>query len=155
METRSVPVGSPPDVAEPARSDDSETTGTSRPRVGTSRPRVFDKQRVLSLCNGDPDLAREMADLFLDITGTLVGELRGAVEAADADAVQRVAHTLKGAASNLAGDSLADTARQLMGLGEQRDLAAAPKILAQLDDDLAQLTKALTEFSSELAGQAA
>lgn len=127
----------------------------ARAEAAASRPPVLDRERTLSLCAGDPELAREMVDLLLETAGGLVAGLHDAVAAADADAVHRRAHALKGAAANVGGGRIEATARRLMAIGQDRDLDRAAAVLTELDDDLARLEWALTAFRHDLGGGAA
>ena len=55
---------------------------------------------------GDADLLSELSTMFLDASSSSLAALREAVEEGDALTVERVAHTLKGAAGNMGAAEL-------------------------------------------------
>ncbi len=115
---------------------------------------VFDARRTLARCGDDPEFACEIVDLFLDTAAELAGDLKSAVADADADAVHRVAHRLKGAATNVSGARVEAVTQQLTAMGKQDQLEDAESLLPRLDAELVQLERALVTFQAELAGQA-
>ena len=129
---------------------------TQRAVARTSSPLgAFNPQRALSLCNDDPDLARDLSALFLTTASELVAKLQAAAAAGDSREIQGVAHTLKGAAANLGGERLEALAKVLMKLGREGELAAASARMGQLHDELRQLEAALAQFRSDLDSRAA
>ena len=75
--------------------------------------------------DNDPQLLRDLVDLFLDECPRLVDEIRVALERKDAKAVQRGAHSLKGSTSNLAAKMASEAALKLERLAHAGDLADA------------------------------
>ncbi len=138
------------------RATERQSSPTTTPHDSASRElRALNPQRALSLCNNDPDLARDLATLFLETASDLVAELHAATDSADAEAIGRVAHTLKGAAANLGGERLERAAKNLMRMGRNNQLPEAPARMEQLDQELARLRSALARFRAELESRAA
>ncbi len=115
---------------------------------------VFDGESTLARCAGDPEFACEIVDLFLDTATELGAELHVAVAAGDGDAVHRVAHRLKGAATNVSGERVVELTQRLTEMGKHGELDAAGTLLPSLDDELARLERALVTFRAEMAGEA-
>ena len=92
--------------------------------------------------------------MFLDTVDDLVAGLHAAAAAADAESVHRVAHRLKGAATNVSGARVEDAAEQLSRMGRRGELEEAPRVLARLDREVARLNRELAGFRKELAGKA-
>ncbi len=115
---------------------------------------IFDGERTLARCGGDPEFACEIVDLFLETAEEIFGELRAAIEAADGQAVHRVAHRLKGAATNVSGARVEAVAQRLTEMGRHGELDAARALLPRIDDELALLGQALKGFQAELTGSA-
>ena len=113
-------------------------------------PPVFDPERTLSRCAGDPCFAREVVDLFLATASELAAGLHRAAAAADAHTVHHLAHRLKGAATFISGGRVEELARQLSQMGQDGDLGDSGSALAKLDDEIALLEGALVTFRSEL-----
>jgi HPt (histidine-containing phosphotransfer) domain-containing protein len=85
------------------------------------------------LGGGDPGLASELVDLFLDDTPSRLGALREAVAAADAEALVRAGHALRGSASTLGATAMADLCAALERLGRDGTCAGAAPVLVQLE----------------------
>ncbi len=124
------------------------------PVAEEAAPPVFDARRTLARCGDDPEFACEIVELFLDSAGELASGLHAAVAGDDAHAVHRVAHRLKGAATNVSGARLEAVAQQLTAMGKHGQLEDAGPLLPRLDAELDQLERALVTFQAELAGQA-
>ncbi len=130
----------------------------------TRMRKVFDRQRTLARCADDPEFTREIIDLFLGTAAELLGALREAVAAAEADEVHRLAHRLKGAASNVSAERLEEAAQRLTEMGKQGDLessagcasgANAAAVMDELEAELTHLERELTMFRTELVEGAA
>ena len=104
---------------------------------------AIDVPELLQRLGGDADLARDVVDLFRLDWPTSLARLRAALEAGDAGAVQRAAHSLKGAAGNLSAGPTTAAARDIEHLAEARDLAAAGAELPRLEREAARLFTAL------------
>ncbi len=114
---------------------------------------AFDRVEVLRRLEGDDQLLREVIDLFIQDSASLVDRLRTAVERNDADEVRAAAHRLKGAASNLAAGPVTDAARALEVIGEQGTLAEAMPAWQHLKHEADRLAVALRATQKEPAGQ--
>ncbi len=133
-----------------------EERGDPPPADSTAAERkVFDPERTLARCAGDPEFAREIVDLFLETAGDLAGTLRDAVTSAAADEVHRLAHRLKGAASNVSAERLELAAQRLTEMGRHGELAAAGAVMGELEDELARLQRELIAFRAEMVEGAA
>jgi len=91
----------------------------------------------------DVDVALERLggdrDFFLDLVHTLqeeaaaeLVEIERALEQGDAEALERVAHSLKGAAASMAAEPMRATAHELEKIGASGRLDEAPQALARL-----------------------
>ena len=112
---------------------------------------VFDGERTLAHCGGDSQFACEIVDLFFDTVTELGADLHTAVDTGDGGAVHRVAHRLKGAATNVNGQRVVEMTQQLTEMGKRGELEAAAALLPRLDYELTQLARALVAFRAEVA----
>lgn len=97
---------------------------------------------------GEPDLLRELIELFLtDVPARLVA-LREAVRADDAHSVQRIAHTLKGSCGNMGAVRMAAVCAELEEIGRSEDLQAAMEQTSRLDEEFGCIR---TAFEEELS----
>jgi PAS domain S-box-containing protein len=92
---------------------------------------------------GDAELISELAGMFLDDASSRLTDLRGAVEAGDAPAVERVAHTLKGSSGNMGAARMAAICAELQVACASGDLGRAPELLARLEEEFGRVRPAL------------
>jgi HPt (histidine-containing phosphotransfer) domain-containing protein len=78
-------------------------------------------------------------------------DVREAVTAGDGQAIERAAHSLKGALGNLGAPAALEAAHRLEELGQRRRLARARASCADLERELRRLRKALAPIAREHA----
>jgi HPt (histidine-containing phosphotransfer) domain-containing protein len=78
---------------------------------------VLNLQRLRDSAGGDQDLIRELAELYINDTGTRVPEMLAALEAQELGRVGRVAHGLKGASASLGCEEAAAAFRHVEEMG--------------------------------------
>jgi signal transduction histidine kinase/CheY-like chemotaxis protein len=118
---------------------------------GPSPGPPFDRGQMVERLGGDPVLADELLDLFAEVCPRLVRDIRLAIEAGDAAAVQERSHELKGAAGNLVAPELVDAARALEILGRHGALDAAPAAWQRLQAASTRVLVAAQRSSPEPA----
>ena len=101
-------------------------------------PAVLESVRQLTP-PGEPDVLKEVLQLFLDDVPARVERLRSAWQSGDAVAVQRAAHSLKGSAGNIGATDLLGVCRQLDELGRAGDLSNAAPLVTTLDAEFARV----------------
>jgi signal transduction histidine kinase/DNA-binding response OmpR family regulator len=119
------------------------------PNISTNAPRekppveVLDEALLVSHVDSDPQLLRDIVDLFLEECPRLMDEIRVALDRKDAKAVQRGAHSLRGSTSNLAAQMASEAALKLERLAHAGDLVNAESVLKELEFQLERLKPAL------------
>ena len=108
-----------------------------------SEPGVFDLADALSRLEGDRELLRDVAGMFLSESQRLLQAVRAAVSASDARALQIAAHALKGSASTFSAGALVTAAWVLEQMGRKGDLSAADAALATLERETARFRHVL------------
>ena len=103
----------------------------------------LDRKEALARVGGDAQLLGEIAGLFLQDLPRGLGEIRKAVAARDALAIERHAHALKGSVSNFGAQEASDAAQEL-------ETKARAGSLAGIDESLANLERALDLLRPEL-----
>jgi two-component system sensor histidine kinase/response regulator len=95
--------------------------------------KLFDLAQIEESWGGAHDQTyRTILGIFVPEAEALCAELAGLLEAGDMDRLQRLAHTLRGAASNVGASQLADRALAL----EHADAAFAASRFSELHDAL-------------------
>lgn len=80
-----------------------------------------------------------------------LGDVQQAIESQDAKALERAAHTLKGALANLSASAACDAAAQLEAIGRQGDLAPARETHAWFLKEIEDLKPVLAALSIEVS----
>ena len=92
------------------------------------------------------DFVLELVDTFLSEAPLMLGDLRSALAANDADRFRRAAHSLKSNSLTFGASMLGAMAKalELGGIGPARETGGEP--LDRLDDEYARVTQALSEL---------
>ena len=98
-------------------------------------PAVIDSLRQLTP-PGEPDVLKEVLQLFLEDVPARISRLREAWQGGDAVAVQRAAHSLKGSAGNVGAMQLLAVCSKLDEQGRSGDLSNLSPLVAALDAEL-------------------
>lgn len=133
---------SPPARKEEAQSGD--------PPVQYSDP-VFDRAAALASLDGDSQLLREVAGIFLAYSPKYMKTIREAIASDDANGLERGAHALKGSAANLLARGLVEAAYRLEEMGRAGSLAGSEAALESLERELRKLRSALEDFEKASA----
>lgn len=104
---------------------------------------VFDLAKALEVVDGDMELFREIADLFLVNLPDHIAQIQDGIARGDAKVVERAAHSLKGSVSNFGAKRAFETAYRLEVMGKEGRLAEAEKALSELERDLKELEAAM------------
>lgn len=101
----------------------------------------------------DDELVAELIGTFFDEAPGLVEIAKVAVEARDADTLQRAAHTLKSNAATFGATSLADLCRELEGKGKAGEIKGAEELVARIKAEMAATMRALGARLKELGNE--
>ncbi len=105
---------------------------------------VFDRIEALKSTDGDEAMLMELMRLIEVYVPVTLGDLRGALDAGDAEAARRHAHTVKGQAANIGAHRLRQSAYEA-------ELAAREGRLGVVRELLPRLEKCFTELTGVLA----
>ena len=108
-------------------------------------PAVLERLRQLTP-PGEPDVLKEVLQLFLDDVPGRIGRLRAACQAGDAAEVHRAAHSLKGSSGNIGAIQLLEVCRQLDNQGRAGDLSETPALVASLEIEYARVAAEIREL---------
>jgi CheY-like chemotaxis protein len=107
---------------------------------------LFDKAATRRRVASDWDLLREVVALFREACTEMLLEIDSAIADRDAIRLRRLAHTLKGEASNFGAAATVEAALRLEIMGRDEDLTEAEVAYAALQSALEQLLPALLAF---------
>ena len=110
------------------------------------RKSAVDFEELLDRVDRDPQLLRDLVEIFLSDYLLRLSALRLAIAEADWKTTEKVSHTLKGMLSNMAAARAASAAAHLELLARAVDTAALPDALASLEGEVAQLVAELNVY---------
>ena len=108
----------------------------------------LDLAAALAAVGGDEDLLREIAGIFLDECPSALSLIRRAAESADAAALERSAHSLKGSVSPFAAKSAHEAVCKLERIGRTGDLHGVAEALLELESALREITPELSRLAA-------
>ncbi len=113
-------------------------------------PKAIDKNRILDRVGGDPELLKEILDLFLGDSPNLLTEIREAFEQSDPDRMEKAAHTLKGSVGNFAAIGAEQAALRVETIGRFGDLTQAPQAITLLEKEIDRVREELLTLQQEI-----
>ena len=118
---------------------------------GPQHEDVFDKQRMLSSLEGDSQLLQDIVALFVQNSPKLLATIGETIARGDAVALERSAHALKGAVSNLHASGAIHAAQTLETMGHYGDISKAQEAYMELEQQIRLLECALKTTEMECA----
>jgi PAS domain S-box-containing protein len=113
----------------------------------------IDWPAALGRVGGDPDLLRELIQVFLEEWPVWRTKLRQALAEADPAGVRRLAHSVKGAMAQFGAESARQAAQTLEAIGQSGKLAGAEEALGVLETDVGRLAPLLDAIAAGNAVQ--
>ncbi len=114
---------------------------TSRTSTGPAAPSEFDWQQLKQLAGEDTAFEAELLQMFLRDAQSGLEELEKAIASHHVQAVENIAHSLRGASANVGAIALAETARLL------ETLARSGQLEGQLGSRLTEAEALLRKMS--------
>lgn len=104
---------------------------------------ALDRESVLGAIGDDPELLAEVTGMFLQELPSMIQAVEQAIEASDAEALERAAHKLKGAAKIFATSHVVEALQKLENHGHMRELGEVTQLWAETRPRLDALAKQL------------
>jgi HPt (histidine-containing phosphotransfer) domain-containing protein len=111
----------------------------------------IDQEAMLACTGGDMGLLRDIAGLFIEDYPRLLADIQDAIQRGDSAALQRAAHTMKGAVANFGARGAAEASSRLEQSGRDRVLSRVEQALSVLETELERLRQALISIAMEKA----
>lgn len=106
---------------------------------------VWGRAEALERLGGDEALLQELCQIFLEESPKVLQKLGAAIRQADAEAVMRAAHSLKGELGYLGAEGAQRVARELEDMGHDKKLEGAAEAFAILEREMTGLCMAIRE----------
>jgi len=110
---------------------------------------VVDFELLSERLEGDTELMREMAALYIEEYPKQFEDLQNAVHSSDLPRIQCAAHKIKGTARSFAAAPAAESARELEETLEIGDGRAISEMVERLSHELRRLQFALEEYLTQ------
>lgn len=139
-----------------ANASASRETPLAAPLWGQAQdgPSVLDRKALDAIASlqtkGADNLLLKVIASYLDSSAALLQRIREAVEAADADALHRAAHTLKTPSAALGALGVSELCRELETMGRSGTLEGARALLARLEGEYGKVRAALERHRAML-----
>ncbi len=104
---------------------------------------VFEPDRLVESCGDEPAMIAGILAEFLASIPPMLDDVRSAVTAGDALRLQHAAHALKGSCRTVGTDAAAAVCEELETLGRSGGLAAAGRLVTELEHELEQAQAAI------------
>jgi HPt (histidine-containing phosphotransfer) domain-containing protein len=110
---------------------------------------VFDRDATLDRVDGNRELLQELIGLFFDEIPGLLSTIQETITQCDAKALERAAHTLKGAVGNFSAQGAYAAALRVEMIGRSGDLTHVAEAYVELEKEIARLSEALIALREE------
>lgn len=107
---------------------------------------TFDLEEALSRLRNDRDIFSRLAEFFIQDHREVLDGIEQGLQADDAEAVQRHAHSLKGMAASFSAEAVVSTALELETRAKDEQLADADKLFAELTGQVEALISDLKPY---------
>lgn len=103
-------------------------------------------KHALETCGGDPQLLRDVLDVFLSEVPPLMNSLRQAIDANDYATARKTAHSIKGTAKIFGDSVLVDDLQQIEQGAKNETLDEARSLIAELNEKFDELLVEIHAF---------
>ncbi len=143
------PVEPFPGPASPEGVPGSDPDGPQAETSGDKPLEIFDKAALLDRVMNDEDLARQVIAGFLKDMPDQMEQMQAALKNRDFTALQGQAHSIKGAAANVGGESLRRAALTMEQAAGKRDVDTANALIPEMQQSFAELREAMASLASQ------
>lgn len=110
---------------------------------------IVDLQEVMERVQNDIELLIELFDIFEEDYRQKREEISKAIQQANYDELRNIAHSLKGASSNISAKGIFRYFAQLEKAAEQRDPAHLDGLLKTIDQEYKKLQAFIAEYKKK------
>jgi len=112
---------------------------------------AVDRERLLDQFEGDAELVREVAMIFLEDHPKQMRDIERGIANEDARSLETAAHTLKGSVGNFGAEAARQAAFELEELGRGANLARVGEVHARLTEEISRVVAELRVIVNEAA----
>ena len=93
---------------------------------------VYDQNAALDICDGDDELFREIVEIYIEDSPSILKNLKQAVMDSNSSNIEKFAHALKGASGNICADPVRDLAQIIERMGRNNELSDVRDVYRKL-----------------------
>jgi two-component system, sensor histidine kinase and response regulator len=128
-----------------------DTAGEEPLAAGIDTHEGLDADALLRSLDGNRELLKEIAELFVEGCPGALERMRAAVASRDARALEQAAHAFKGSVGFFFAKRAFEAATALEQIGREGDLEGAEVVYNRLEQEVAHLSPALSALAREAA----
>src|SRR6202011_1248208 len=121
--------------------------GVERTGASDAAEPVFDLEAMLARLKGQVELVKEAAVMFCNDIPGLLSKIKFAATKREQQALERTAHTLKGALANFHASLACDVAGQIEKAARAADFARVEILFPEIEMELARFVEELVRFT--------
>ncbi len=129
-----------------------EDAAGDQPLSGEDENRILDKDFLMNIVGGNPELIAELLQIYQDNLPKLLDQIQEGIETENGDTLRFGAHALKGMSLNLSAKAVADISLKLENYGKAGDIESAVGCHGLLKQEIAYLEVAMEHLLEELKG---
>lgn len=119
----------------------------AQPAVSNARTTaVMDVEDALQRLDHDHELFREIVQIYVEDSPSMLQSIHDAVAHADAGMLQRAAHSLKGLTATLSAQQVVSAAYRLEQMGATGNLTDAAAAVATVDQQVSELNQVVRNY---------
>jgi HPt (histidine-containing phosphotransfer) domain-containing protein len=103
----------------------------------------INKKALSERLDGDFDLFKELAQLFLSDSPKLISAIEDAIHNKNSEKIGKTSHTIKGAVANFSAEKAFNAALELEKIGKNHELEKVDDAFKKLLDEIENMRKAL------------
>lgn len=111
-------------------------------------PATLDKNRLQSLHSIDPELMKQAVDQYLERAGDDMAALQDAINGADSQRIQRIAHDLKSASATVGAGGAAKQLAKVEALARNKEMEAIPALFEQIKNGYPEVLHSLHKVAA-------
>lgn len=110
--------------------------------------KVIDLNAALNRLDGDMELFKELAEMFISDCPRLMSDIKEAIASEDSTAVERASHAIKGVVGNFSAEPAFEAALKLEQMGHKGNISGADKAFIILETEIDRLCSTLDSTGS-------
>ena len=101
---------------------------------------------LLSVFGDDREFFSDLFKTYYEDNSTRMDELQSKMNTNDAEAIEKIAHSIKGASGNIGADAMKEFAAELEKMGRESQLNEAPSIIESMTNEFEKIRSYIDSY---------